>query len=234
MKLSMIQNLAIWGDSLLKGIIFDEKTSRYKPLKTCSVNLFSKAFPFTVKNNSRFGCTATKALENLQASLNNGLQAEVALLEFGGNDCDYNWSEISRNPEAHHEPHTPFQTFCSTMEKMADLLLSHSIKPVFMNLPPIDGERYYRWISSLKDTDPKAILKWLGGQTDTIYRQQERYSRAMELVAYQKNLPLIDVRDEFLAIHNYRDYLCLDGIHLNEQGQKVMADIFQSYAMNYA
>ena len=29
MKLSMIQNLAIWGDSLLKGIIFDEKTSRY-------------------------------------------------------------------------------------------------------------------------------------------------------------------------------------------------------------
>lgn len=117
---------------------------------------------------------------------------------------------------------------------MADLLLSHSIKPVFMNLPPIDGERYYRWISSLKDTDPKAILKWLGGQTDTIYRQQERYSRAMERVAYQKNLPLIDVRDEFLAIHNYRDYLCLDGIHLNEQGQKVMADIFQSYAMNYA
>ena len=94
------------------------------------------------------------------------------------------------------------------MEKMADLLLSHSIKPVFMNLPPIDGERYYRWISSLKDTDPKAILKWLGGQTDTIYRQQERYSRAMERVAYQKNLPLIDVRDEFLAIHNYRDYLC--------------------------
>lgn len=53
----------------------------------------------------------------------------------------------------------------------------------------------------------------------------------MERVAYQKNLPLIDVRDEFLAIHNYRDYLCLDGIHLNEQGQKVMADIFQSYAM---
>ena len=56
----------------------------------------------------------------------------------------------------------------------------------------------------------------------------------MERVAYQKKLPVIDVRDEFLAIHNYRDYLCLDGIHLNEQGQKVMADIFQSYAMNYA
>ncbi len=234
MKLSMIQNLAVWGDSLLKGIVLDEKTSRYKPLKTSSVNLFSKAFPFTVKNNSRFGCTAPKALNNLEESLNNGLKAEVALLEFGGNDCDYNWAEISRNPEGQHEPHTPFQVFCSTMEKMADLLLSHSVKPVFMNLPPVDGEWYYRWISGLKNTDPKAILKWLGGQMDTIYRQQERYSRAMERVAYQKNLPLIDVRDAFLAIHNYRDYLCLDGIHLNEQGQKVMADIFQSYAMNYA
>lgn len=162
MKLSMIQNLADLGRFPFKGYYFDEKTSRYKPLKTCSVNLFSKAFPFTVKNNSRFGCTAPKALENLQASLNNGLQAEVALLEFGGNDCDYNWSEISRNPEAHHEPHTPFQTFCSIKEKMADLLLSHSIKPVFMNLPPIDGERYYRWISSLKDTDPKGYFKMAG------------------------------------------------------------------------
>ena len=62
MKLSMIQNLAIWGDSLLKGIIFDEKTSRYKPLKTCSVNLFSKAFPFTVKKQFPFWLYCSKGL----------------------------------------------------------------------------------------------------------------------------------------------------------------------------
>ena len=42
MKLSMIQNLAIWGDSLLKGIIFDEKTSRYKPVSYTHLDVYKR------------------------------------------------------------------------------------------------------------------------------------------------------------------------------------------------
>ena len=229
MKLSMIQNLAIWGDSLLKGIIFDEKTSRYKPLKTCSVNLFSKAFPFTVKNNSRFGCTAPKAEANLEKSLQKGFSADAVLLEFGGNDCDFNWAKVSANPEIEHQPNTPLPEFVDSMKNMVDELTKHNIKPILSNLPPISSEMYFDWISRMDGVDGDKVLYWLKDKT-IIYRQQESYSHAIEKLAYEYNLPLIDIREPFLKIRDYKSYLCVDGIHLNEKGQSIMCSTFKNYA----
>ena len=226
MKLSMIQNLAIWGDSLLKGIIFDEKTSRYKPLKTCSVNLFSKEFPFTVKNNSRFGCTAPKAEANLEKSLQKGFSADAVLLEFGGNDCDFNWAKVSANPEIEHQPNTPLPEF---VKNMVDELTKHNIKPILSNLPPISSEMYFDWISRMDGVDGDKVLYWLKDKT-IIYRQQESYSHAIEKLAYEYNLPLIDIREPFLKIRDYKSYLCVDGIHLNEKGQSIMCSTFKNYA----
>jgi acyl-CoA thioesterase-1 len=232
MASSVIKNIGIWGDSLLKGIVFDEENGKYRTLKQCSVNLFNKVFPISIKNNSRFGCTAPKALESLERSLAKGFQADVVLLEFGGNDCDYNWAEVSNNPVGEHQPHTPFEEFTSTMKKMVQLLLKHNIRPLLMNLPPIDAERYFSWISQLKGVNGEKVLLWLK-QKDIIYRQQERYSLAIEKLAYKEGLPLIDVRDRFLTLRNYRDYLCLDGIHLNESGHKILGEAFSSYAVGY-
>ena len=224
-----IQNLGIWGDSLLKGIILDETDGKYRPLKQCSVYLFNKVFPLSIKNNSRFGCTAPKALDNLERSLKKGFHADAVLLEFGGNDCDYNWVEVSEHPEEEHQPHTPFEEFTATMKKMVHILLEHNIRPLLMNLPPIDATRYFDWISQLKGVNGERVLQWLK-QKDIIYQQQERYSLAIDKLAYTEGLPLIDVRDRFLTLRNYRDYLCLDGIHLNEQGQKILGETFSSYA----
>lgn len=229
MTTSMVKNLGIWGDSLLKGIVFDEEDGKYRPLKQCSVHLFSKVFPISIKNNSRFGCTAPKALDNLERSLNKGFQADAVLLEFGGNDCDYNWAEVSEHPEQEHQPHTPFEDFTATMKKMVQLLLEHNIRPLLMNLPPIDAGRYFNWISHLKGVSGERVMLWLK-QKDIIYRQQERYSLAIERLACAEGLPLIDVRDRFLSLRNYQDYLCLDGIHLNESGQRILGETFSSYA----
>lgn len=232
MTLSMIKNLGIWGDSLLKGVVLDEQDGKYRPLKQCSVNLFSKVFPITIKNNSRFGCTAPKALVNLERSLEKGFRADAVLLEFGGNDCDYNWVEVSAHPEAEHQPHTPLEEFVASMNRMVAVLVAHNIKPLLMNLPPIDANRYFDWISRLPGVNGERVLQWLG-QKDIIYRQQERYSRAIDQLAYSQGLPLIDVREQFLRIHRYRDYLCLDGIHLNEAGQRLLGDVFSSYAISH-
>ena len=230
MTLSMVKDLAIWGDSLLKGIVLDETEGKYRPLKASSVNLFRKVCPIHIKNNSHFGCTAPKALKNLESALNKGLTADAVLLEFGGNDCDFDWPEVTAHPEREHQPHTPLSQFKETMNRMIELLLQNGIRPLLMNLPPIDGERYYRWISGLKGVDGDILLKWLV-TTDTIYRQQERYSNAIEHLSYEKRLPLIDVRDRFLGMRDYSDYLCRDGIHLNEKGQAVLGEVFSSYAV---
>ena len=232
-SMNTIKNLGIWGDSLLKGIIFDEKEGRYHPSKKSSVKLFEQNFPIQIKNNSRFGCTAPKALENLKRALDKGFAADAVLLEFGGNDCDFDWGEVSKHPDIHHEPHTPYVQFVETMKKMVQLLKKHQITPVLMNLPPIDSERYFNWIASLEGVDGDRVLYWLK-EKNIIYRQQELYSRAIEKLAYREGLPLIDVRSPFLQQHDYCNYLCVDGIHLNELGQKRMSEVFSSYAKEYA
>lgn len=232
-SLTKIKNLGIWGDSLLKGIVFDEKEGKYHPSKKSSVKLFEQMFPIQIKNNSRFGCTAPRALENLERSLDKGFSADAVLLEFGGNDCDFNWVEVSKHPDIEHQPHTPFAVFSGTMQKMVQVLKSHKIKPVLMNLPPIDSDRYFDWIASLPGVDGDRVLFWLK-EKNIIYRQQELYSRAIEKLAYTEALPLIDVRSQFLELHDYRNYLCVDGIHLNELGQQRMSEVFSSFAKEYA
>ena len=52
---NVVQKIGIWGDSLLKGVIFDEVTGKYRATKKCAVNLFSRIFSTVdIKNNSRF------------------------------------------------------------------------------------------------------------------------------------------------------------------------------------
>ncbi len=232
MDFSKIKNLGIWGDSILKGVIFDEEKGKYKTLKQCAISLFGKKFNLSIKNNSRFGCTAPKAMENMKSTLNKGYSPDMVLLEFGGNDSDFNWAEISKNPDGVYKSNTPIDEFYSTMEKMVDLLISKKIQPVLMNLPPIDSQRYFKWITKFDGVDGDKILHWLS-QVDAIYRYQEMYSRAIDKLAYKKNLILIDIRSKFLEIKNYKDYLCIDGIHPNQKGQALINDICSNYVLAY-
>lgn len=232
-NISSIKNLGIWGDSILRGVVLDEERGKYKTLKETSVSIFNKIFRVNIKNNSRFGCTAPKAMINMESSLKNGYSPDAVLLEFGGNDCDFNWRKISENPDADHKPNTPIKTFCSTMENMVDMLIRKSITPILMNLPPIDGNRYFTWISHMDKVDGNAVLKWLSSP-NTMYRQQERYSLEIERLALKRGLSLIDVRSCFLEIRDYSNYLCADGIHLNQKGQEVMGKVFSDFAKTVA
>lgn len=60
-----------------------------------------------------------------------------------------------------------------------------------MTLPPIDGQRYFRFIS--QKTDGGSVLRWLG-DVGRIYRHQELYSDAVAALAFAEGVPLIDVR----------------------------------------
>ena len=115
--MSVISKIDVWGDSILKGVVFDEAGGRYRLLKDGAVNAFSQLFHIDVKNHSHFGCTAPKALANLDRTLSKGEDADVVLLEFGGNDCDFNWAEVSKDPTLDHKPHTPYDVYVQTMRK---------------------------------------------------------------------------------------------------------------------
>ncbi len=230
--MEIIKKIGIWGDSILKGIVFDENAGKYRPLKNCAVNLIKNNYRLDIKNNSRFGCTAPKAEKNLEQSLNNGYSADMVLIEFGGNDCDFDWSRVSQAPDDEHFPNTPLSEYISAMSSMITNLINHKIKPVLMNLPPINAEKYFDWITKPDNVNAENVLHWLK-EKNVIYRQQENYSNAVERLSAKYNIPLIDVRTPFLQIRDYSKYLCVDGIHLNEKGQEFMSKAIAGFTKKY-
>lgn len=230
----IIKKVGIWGDSILKGVIFDEAVGKYRATKRCAVNLFSRIFSSVdIKNNSRFGCTAPKAEVNLENSLDKGFSADAVLLEFGGNDCDFNWIKVSQTPHAEHMPNTPLPQFIHSMKKMINSLVQHNIKPILVNLPPINADMYFEWISQMDGVNGDNVLYWLKDKS-VIYRHQELYSCAIERMAYENNLTLINIREPFLQIRDHKSCLCVDGIHPNERGQAIIYDTFKKYAITYS
>ena len=224
--MNIINQIGVIGDSILKGVVFDEIAGKYKFIKQGAVNLFSRDNKVEIKNYSKFGCTSKKALELLPGALEK-CPSQAMLVELGGNDCDYNWSKVLKNPKSNHTPFVPFEEFKKNLSQIIEKILSAGKTPFVMSLPPIDADRYFNWITKGSKENTENLLKFLGNKS-LIYRHQELYSRAIESVARQYNLFIVNVREVFLQIHNYTDYLCLDGIHPNEKGQAIIKQIFDS------
>ncbi|WP_027398240.1 SGNH/GDSL hydrolase family protein [Anaerovorax odorimutans] len=225
-KLKSLNKISVVGDSILKGVIYDEVAGRYKFLKQSAVSAFEKINQIAVINYSKFGSTVSKGMEKLNKFIVKGTDdSEVVLIEFGGNDCDFDWDKIFLNPFQNHYPNTSYSKFIETISDMIESVLSVGKTPVLMNLPPIDADRYFNWIVKGDENKAELLLKFLGDK-NFIYRHQELYSRAIEHIAKIKDIYVINVRDKFLSIPRYSDYLCADGIHPNEKGQEVIKTAF--------
>ncbi|MCX7771689.1 MAG: SGNH/GDSL hydrolase family protein [Clostridia bacterium] len=223
----MMKRIEVWGDSVLKGIIYDETRQKYKRLEQNGVLESMSELGLDIKNNTKFGMTAPKAKKLMLSALEKGTDAELALIEFGGNDCDFKWAEVAEAPDAEHQPNTTLDVFKACITDMVQSLRKHGITPVLMNLPPIHSQKYFNWISRGLNAD--AILKWLGDK-ELIYRHHECYSLTVMNLAKSLNCDLIDVRQPFLMKRDYDHYLCEDGIHPNERGHAIINEALSGYA----
>jgi len=226
--MDIIRQIQIFGDSIMKGILFDKDSDRYYPLPNINMNDFAKRFSLGIENKSRFGCTIQKGWVQLKRALDMGLGCDAILLEYGGNDCDFKWEEVAAAPEAEHQPNTPYNTFVDTLRNMTRELKAHHITPIMMSLPPIDAERYFSWITR-KGLSREAILSWLG-DISAIYRHQELYSNAIAKVARETRSLFVDVRSSFLARRDFKSLICEDGIHPSEEGHKLIFEAFSDFA----
>lgn len=225
--LERIKKIDVWGDSVLKGVIYDESRGKYTRLEENNAVHVLKDFGLDIRNNTRFGLTAPKARDLMERALENGMDSQVAVIEFGGNDSDFNWREVSEHPELEHKSNTSIDTFKKCIVEMVDLLRKKGILPVLINLPPIDAKKYFKWIS--KGLNPKNILTWLG-DVQMIYRYHECYNLSIMSLAGNLGCDLIDIRQPFLLQKNYSRFLCEDGIHPNKEGHALMQKALGEYA----
>jgi lysophospholipase L1-like esterase len=220
-------NLVIYGDSISKGVVFDEDKERYVVLEKNFCNIIKEKFNGVLYNAAKFGSTITRGLKNLPLDIATK-KPDIVVLEFGGNDCDFNWEEVGANPKGLHQPNTDLDTFKETLINTVNSLINKGINPVLMTLPPLDADRYFKWISKNCAEMEKNILQWLGS-IQMIYTWQEKYSSAVQAAAKETKSRWIDIRSAFLKTKDYRQYLCKDGIHPNKQGHMLIADKILEY-----
>jgi len=216
-----MKSFCVFGDSVAKGVIFDVVSKKYSTTKQSCVELFKSVTGSSVRNLSHFGSTIIRAKNLIDRHENEFGHYDEIVLEFGGNDCDHNWAAIAENPQAQHFPNVPLEQFKKKYCEIIDNIRAQGGVPVMTTLPPLDARRFFDWVSRGLDRD--AILLWLK-DIEYIYRWQELYNLAVNEVANVKNVRLIDIRREFLSKRDIGDYICIDGMHPNEEGHKLIAN----------
>jgi len=221
------RKIEVFGDSLLKGIQVNPQNKRYHIDNNIDVEAMEQAHLLSIKNYSRFGCTVTKGLSLIDRRLDkNDSFCDAIVMNYGGNDCDFNWKEIAERPYDEHLPNTPLNVFVGTYHVIIDSLKKKGIQPILTTLPPLDAQRFFNWFC--QGLDKANVMKWLK-DVDAIYRWQENYSKAVEKIAADTNTFLVDVRSEFLRQEKADQFLCEDGTHVNTEGQKLITQAFLKF-----
>lgn len=215
------REIQFWGDSILKGVVFDEARGRYVLLKENAVKLLAGRVRTPLVNRSQMGRTAPQALEVMEKS-DERFDEALVVLEFGGNDCDFNWAEVADDPESAHICHTPDARFTQTLTALVKLVREKGGFPVLTTIPPLDPHRYLGWITR-NGLSRENILKFIG-QPERIYRWQEYYSSLALRMASALGCACLPIREAFLETVRGEDVLCRDGIHPNAQGHLIIAD----------
>lgn len=212
----------ISGDSISKGVVLDEVRNKYVVLEDNYVALLQNKLKGAVHNTARFGNTLLKGFGHLKRDVLKE-KPDVVLIEYGGNDCDFNWNEIAENPEGDHTPKTDFNVFERMLTETIEFLRSKDVIPVLMNLPPLNADQYFKWVSGSNPDAERNILQWLGSVTK-IYWWQERYNSTIVKVAEATKTKYIDIRGAFLEHPDFTRFICVDGIHPNRDGHRIISE----------
>lgn len=214
-----MKRLLIFGDSILKGVYYSDECGRHKLYGERLSGLRENGVE--IRNCSVMGATIGSGEKMLRSKLSpeNCDSDTRVIFEYGGNDCDFRWSDISAEPQSEHTPNTPFETFCGAYRECISYARELGAKVSVCSLVPLDSERYFRWIS--RNLNGERILSWLGDES-MLYRWHEYYSRGAEKIASDTGASLIDLRTPFLLSHNYSNLLCSDGIHPTIEGHRMI------------
>lgn len=217
----------VYGDSILKGVIYNSETGRYEVCTEKGVDALCAEYGIELFNRSKFGYTVSDGMNLFSRDVSRGaLKGDYVLLEYGGNDSNFRWAEISENPDKKHDPNTALEQFTTTLSTMIEQVRAMGKTPLLMTLPPVDGDKYLDFLS--RSYDREHILKWLG-DANMIHRYQEMYSLAVMKLAYKTNTLLCDVRSAFLSRRNYKKLLCEDGLHPTPKGQALIINTFYRF-----
>ena len=204
--------LVVFGDSILKGVITIPNSGKlFDVTENDSLSLAQKKLGFEMDNRSIYGNITSKGLIKLQKFFDKGETADFCIIEFGSNDCDYDWGTLVQK--------VPLADYLENLSQMVSLCRANKVTPLMMGLIPYVCDDWFKTI--IKDQDEKAILDFLGGSPETLGKNQLIYKNAQADFVEKNNVQFLD---PWTIFEGHKEYMCYDGIHPNENGYQLLAD----------
>lgn len=217
--------IAALGDSLTKGVVLTER-NRYSVLEQNFIDIIGKDMNLHIVNYGKFGCTvdfATRVIDRHEDVISS---SDYTLLEYGGNDCDFDWMKIADAPSGDHMPKTVLDSFRDQFLSLVARVRAIGSRPVIISLPPIVSESYFAFFCRFMSEEQKQnVLHWLGNDVGIINRWHETYNKVLFEVADKTCTDIIDITSPFVDYEgDMKTLYCLDGIHPNSVGHRLIAD----------
>ena len=209
------------GDSVMKGVVFDGET--YHTIKESFASMLAAELGLRLLNFAKMGHTIKEGLKVFERMKTRIEPDDLVLLEYGGNDCDFDWPSIGKHPESVHRPKTDIAQFRESYCHLIDMIKARGAKPLLFSLPPLEAAWYYRFFTKPLDRQSTSnILGWLNGVVEHIANWHEQYNLAVFQVAIETSTPIVDISSPLLSRKDYAKYICLDGIHPNQDGHRMI------------
>ena len=209
--------LVVFGDSILKGVItIPDSKSLFDVTQNDSLSLAQKKLGFELDNRSIYGNITSKGLVKLQKYLEKCAAGEIesadyCIIEFGSNDCDYDWGTLVQK--------VPLEQYLENLNQMVALCRQNKVTPLMMGLIPYVCDNWFKTI--IKGHDEAAILDFLGGSAETLGKNQLIYKNSQKDFVEKNKVQFLDPWELFAG---HPELMCYDGIHPNEKGYEVLAD----------
>jgi len=203
--------LVVFGDSILKGVITIPNSGKlFDTTENNSLSLAQKELGFELDNRSIYGNITSKGLLKLQKFFEKGGEADFCVIEFGSNDCDYDWGTLVQK--------VPLEDYLANLAAMVKLCREHKVTPLMMGLIPYVCDDWFK--TTIKGQDEAAILNFLGGSPETLGKNQLIYKNALADFV-QKNK--VQFLDPWQIFQGHKELMCYDGIHPNEKGYELLS-----------
>ena len=162
---SSTKNIFVFGDSITKGVVTipvdGHESLKYTVNPEGIIRSTFHSGGNVMRNLSRTGSTVKQGLDKINRHLSQIQQGDIVVMEFGGNDCNFDWSAVAANPDAEHTPIVPLAQFSELYSQAVSVLLSVGAKPILLSLPALLPQRFFDYVSRNLNRDN--ILRWLGG-----------------------------------------------------------------------
>ena len=216
--------VTILGDSVGKGIYTDNGKLEVLPQNPAKVT--ADKFGIKIDNRSKYGQTLSRLTargeENALLTAGENDERKIAVIELGGNDADFDWKTVAESPEIDHSPKTDPVLFGKLYRNLIIKLRAAGIDPIACTILPVLSERYFDNVIS-RVADGERVMRFLGGDVNTIQRHQEVYNSTIISAARELGVPVIDIRTPFLWSRDAASLMCRDGVHPSEKGSALIA-----------